>query len=146
MVLTTWQSVFRFFCLTTGISDAGPPRFLPQAGGSNITMLTRHHYQHFPTLSLEHPSLSLDCPPSPTLLHYVYPNLTLHNYLGAQWVVFIPGQEFAELSGLRTVSKRVGEVLAISGEEPEKGADQSEGRHHKVCRILGAIYSIKSVV
>jgi hypothetical protein len=27
--------------------------------GSNTTMITRHHYHHFPTLSLEHLSLSL---------------------------------------------------------------------------------------
>jgi hypothetical protein len=42
-----------------GISDIVPPRFLLKAG-SNTTIITRHHYHHFPTLSLEQLNLSLN--------------------------------------------------------------------------------------
>jgi hypothetical protein len=42
-----------------GISDIIPHRLLLQAG-RNTTMITRHHHNYFPTLSLEHPSLSLE--------------------------------------------------------------------------------------
>jgi hypothetical protein len=48
--------------------------------GTNTTTITRHQYHHFPTLSLEHLNLSLDCPPSPTLL--IYSNLGLQLWDG----------------------------------------------------------------
>jgi hypothetical protein len=50
-----------FFISSMGISDTVPHRLLLQAG-SNTTMITRHHHHHFPTLSLEHLSLSLKLP------------------------------------------------------------------------------------
>jgi hypothetical protein len=50
--------VFEKIFFSTGISDTVPHRFLHQTG-SNAAMITRHHCHHFPTLSLEHLSLSL---------------------------------------------------------------------------------------
>jgi hypothetical protein len=44
---------------TLSASDTIPRRFLLQTGGSNTTMITRHHCHHFPTLSLEHLSLPI---------------------------------------------------------------------------------------
>jgi hypothetical protein len=50
-----------FSSFSTGISDTVPHRFLLRAD-SNTTMITWHHHHHLPTLSLEHPSLSLKLP------------------------------------------------------------------------------------
>jgi hypothetical protein len=61
-----------------------PYSFLLQAG-SNTAMFTRHH---FPTLSLEHPILSLVCAPRPTPL--TYKDLYL-NYLARK--LFMGGQQ-----------------------------------------------------
>jgi hypothetical protein len=55
----------------TGISDTIPCRFLLQAG-SNTTTITRHHCHRFPTVSLEHLSLSLKSTyPSPLLAYFI---------------------------------------------------------------------------
>jgi hypothetical protein len=66
-----FSSSFFLFFFSTGISDTVPSRFLLQAG-SNTAKVTRHHFHHFPTLSLEHLSLSLG--PSNLALHsLLYP-------------------------------------------------------------------------
>jgi hypothetical protein len=59
-----------YFFSSTGISGTVPRRFLLQTF-SNTTTLSRHHYHHFPTLSLEHLCKPiLNCLPSPTLQSY----------------------------------------------------------------------------
>jgi hypothetical protein len=55
------------FFFSAGISGTIPSRFLLQTG-RNATTLTRHHFHHFPTLSLEHLKPIPNCLPSPTLL------------------------------------------------------------------------------
>jgi hypothetical protein len=65
---------------STGISDTVPRRFFFLQTGSNTDTITRHHYHHFPTLSLEHLSLSLRSNLVPhSLLTY---SILDHNYLG----------------------------------------------------------------
>jgi hypothetical protein len=51
----TKQELLIFFLhfFITGISDTVPRMFLLHAD-SNTSTFTRHHYHHFPTLSLEH--------------------------------------------------------------------------------------------
>jgi hypothetical protein len=78
---------------STGISDTVPRRFLLQTG-SNTIFITRHHYNHFPTLSLEHLNLVLDCPTSPTLLSYSNLN---PNYLGKGCPIYFSNNLFTYL-------------------------------------------------
>jgi hypothetical protein len=54
---------------STGFSDTFPNSFSYR---QVATTITRHHYYHFPILSLEHLNISLDCPPSPRLLKNRY--------------------------------------------------------------------------
>jgi hypothetical protein len=64
LALVTLEIFFLFYW----ISETVPRRFLLQTG-SNTTLITRHHCHLFPTLSLEHLSLSLKS------------NLALHSLL-----------------------------------------------------------------
>jgi hypothetical protein len=57
-VISLFPDLFIFF--STGISYTVPRRFLLQAG-STTTTFTRHHYHHFPFLSLKYLNLSLVC-------------------------------------------------------------------------------------
>jgi GH18 family chitinase len=57
--IMTWYSTYvdqKFF--SQGISDTVPRRFWLQTG-SNTATITRHHYNHFPPLSLEHLNLCI---------------------------------------------------------------------------------------
>jgi hypothetical protein len=69
---------FPFLFFLRGSVIPFPIGFYLLQTGSDTTLITRHHHHHFPTLSLEHLSLSLQLP---TLLTYwnLYPK-----YLGLQ--------------------------------------------------------------
>jgi hypothetical protein len=79
---------YAFF--STGISETFPRRFLLQAG-SNTTMITRYHYHHFPTLSLETFPRSIYAhtltysPYYKNLYPYVVPRLTDETAINSVW-------------------------------------------------------------
>jgi hypothetical protein len=64
--VTIGDQCYDFF--PTRISNTIPRRLLLLAG-DNTTTITRHHCHHFPTLSLEHLSLSLE---SNLALHFLH--------------------------------------------------------------------------